>query len=197
PLPDRAGVTRFIMEVNGRVVEGEIKERQEARREYTEAIQAGHRAAITEEERPGVFTMRVGNLMPNEIATVHLEMTGPVPYDEGEATFRFPLVVAPRYIPGTALDGDNVGDGTANDTDAVPDASRISPPILLPGYPNPVRLSLAVEVDAPNLRTSIPVRQNGRRWAIDPGHRLDRDFVMRWRAGDATRIDTSLALSPD
>src|SRR5205823_7796146 len=182
PLPDRAGVTRFIMEVNGRVVEGEIKERQEARREYTEAIQAGHRAAITEEERPGVFTMRVGNLMPNEIATVHLEMTGPLPYDEGEATFRFPLVVAPRYIPGRPLDGDNVGDGVANDTDAVPDASRITPPILLPGYPNPVRLSLSIDLDGAgvpfeDLRSSIPVRalsneDRGRsRYALDPEER--------------------------
>src|SRR5215470_13946479 len=31
PLPDRAGVVRFRMEVNGRIVEGEIKERGEAR----------------------------------------------------------------------------------------------------------------------------------------------------------------------
>ncbi len=125
PLPDRAAVTRFRLEVAGRVIEGVLKERGAARREYDQAIQAGHRAAITEEERPGVFTMRVGNLPPGEAATVRLSLTGPLPYADGEATFRFPLVVAPRYIPGTPLPGPSVGAGVAPDTDAVPDASRI------------------------------------------------------------------------
>src|SRR5205807_4544758 len=133
PLPDRAAVTRFRLEVAGRVIEGELKERGAARKEYDQAIKAGHRAAITEEERPGVFTMRVGNLPPGEEATVRLSLTGPLPYGDGEATFFFPLVVAPRYIPGTPLPGPSVGGGVAPDTDAVPDASRITPPVLLPG----------------------------------------------------------------
>src|SRR5205823_6349971 len=108
-------------------------------------IVQGHRASIAEEERAGVFTLRVGNLPPGESARVQLTLTGPLPYSDGEATFRFPLVVAPRYIPGTPLSGLSVGDGIACDTDAVPDASRISPPVLLPGFPNPVRLNLQVD----------------------------------------------------
>src|SRR5262249_4538509 len=122
PLPDRAAVTSFRLEVAGRVVEGQLKERRAARREHDQAIRTGHRAAITEEERPGVFTMRVGNLPPGESATVHLTLAGPLPYVDGEATFRFPLVVAPRYIPGSPLPGPSVGEGIAADTDAVPDA---------------------------------------------------------------------------
>src|SRR5438105_11082513 len=66
PLPDRAAVTGFRMEVAGRVIDGVLKERGQARRDYDEAVQAGHRAGITEEERPDVFTLRVGNLMPGE-----------------------------------------------------------------------------------------------------------------------------------
>ncbi|HEV3260719.1 MAG TPA: VIT domain-containing protein, partial [Gemmataceae bacterium] len=146
PLPDRAAVTGFRLDVAGRVVEGVLKERAEARRDYEQAIQAGHRAAITEQERSNVFTMRVGNLPPGEEAKVRLTLVEPLAYSDGEATFRFPLVVAPRYIPGNPLLGPSVGAGTAPDTDAVPDASRISPPVLLPGYPNPVRLSLKVDV---------------------------------------------------
>src|SRR5262249_20342826 len=146
PLPDRAAVTQFEMRAGGRVIEGVLKERGAARRDYDQAIEHGYRAAITEEERPGVFTMRVGNLMPGDVATVRLTLAGPLIYDMGEVTFRFPLVVAPRYIPGFPLDGPSVGDGVAADTDAVPDASRITPPVLLPGVPNPVRLSLSVEL---------------------------------------------------
>ena len=46
--------------------------------------------AIAEEERPGVFTLRVGNLMPGDRATVELTMAGVLPYIDGEVTFRFP-----------------------------------------------------------------------------------------------------------
>ena len=147
PLPDRAAVTDFRMEVAGRVIDGILQERGQARREYDQAIRQGHRASIAEEERPGVFTLRVGNLMPGDIATVQLTMAGILPYSDGEVTFRFPLVVAPRYIPGVPLSGPSVGAGTTVDTNAVPDASRISPPVLLQGFPNPVRLSLAIELD--------------------------------------------------
>jgi Ca-activated chloride channel family protein len=207
PLPDRAAVTHFRMEVAGRVVEGALKERAEARREYDRAVRAGHRAGITEEERPGVFTLRVGNLMPGEEAVIRLTLTGPLTYADGEATWRFPLVVAPRYIPGTPLDGPSVGDGAVPDTDAVPDASRITPPVLLPGFPNPVRLSLAVELRPAGLGVS-DVRSSlhavtedeagdGRlRIALRPGDRLDRDFILRFRVGEQA-VQTSLALQPD
>src|SRR5580658_6997102 len=66
PLPDRAGVTAFTASLAGRLVEGELRERAEARAEYDAAIAAGHRAAITEEERSDVFSIRVGNLQPGE-----------------------------------------------------------------------------------------------------------------------------------
>src|SRR4051812_42385691 len=147
PLPDRAAVHRFRMEVAGRVIEGVVEERGAAREQYDEAIAAGHRAAITEEERPGVFTLRVGNLMPGDAATVRLSLVGPLPVDDGEVTFRFPLVVAPRYIPGAALPGDQAGLGQAADTDLVPDASRISPPVRLSGWLSPVRLGLRVALE--------------------------------------------------
>ena len=75
PLPDRAAVTGFRMEVAGRVIEGRLDERGRARQTYDEAVEAGRRAAIAEEERPGVFTLRVGNLMPGERAEVRLTTT--------------------------------------------------------------------------------------------------------------------------
>ena len=207
PLPPRAAVTAMRMEADGRVVEGLLKERGEARATYDQAIEQGKRASIAEEERPGVFTMRVGNVMPGERVTVHLELAGALSYEDGEATFRFPLVVAPKYIPGQAVDGEQVGDGTAPDTDAVPDASRISPPVLLPGFPNPVDLSLEVAVGAAGLplagvRSSLHATRTdevdgGLRIRLNPGERADRDFLLRLTVGDESAVSTSLAVLPD
>ncbi|WP_433795712.1 VIT domain-containing protein [Actinoplanes sp. CA-252034] len=185
PLPDRAAVTGMTMTAADRVVTAELHERGAARERYDQAIAAGQRASIAEEERPDVFTMRVGNVLPGERVTVQLRLVGPLAYEDGAATFRFPLVVAPRYVPGVPLPGPSAGDGQQQDTDAVPDASRISPPVLLPGFPNPLRLSIGVDVDPAGLelgevRSSLhTVTEQGGTLRIAPGERADRDFVLR------------------
>ena len=204
PLPDRAAVTALRMEADDRVVEGVLKERGEARADYDRAVEEGKRASIAEEERPGVFTMRVGNILPGERVTVRLDLAGLLPYEDGDATFRFPLVVAPRYIPGLPLPGASVGSGIAPDTDLVPDASRITPPVLLPGFPNPVRFSAVIDVDPAGLplagaRCSLPVDEedDGRRLRVRPGRRLDRDLVLRLRLAAEDAVATSVVTSGD
>lgn len=199
PLPPRAAVTAFRMEADDRVVEGVLKERGQARADYDRALAEGRRAAIAEEDRPDVFTIRVGNIVPGERVVVRLTLSQPLPYEDGMAEFRFPLVVAPRYIPGAPLSGPPAGGGVSPDTDAVPDASRITPPVLLPGFPDPVRLSLTTTIDSAGLglreiRSSLhEVEREGDTIRVRPGERLDRDFILRL-AFDAS---SSLALVPD
>ncbi len=149
-----------------------------------------------------MFTLRVGNILPGERVSVALTLVSPLAYEDGEATFRFPLVVAPRYIPGSALADVAVGDGYAHDTDAVPDASRITPPVLLPGFPHPVPLSIEVGVDPAGLtlsevRSSLHAVSTGDgRIRIQPGERANRDFVLRLRYG-AEDLTDALVLAPD
>lgn len=206
PLPDRAAVTAMRMEAADRVIEGTLKERGRARQDYNDAIASGQRAAIAEEDRPDVFSMRVGNILPGERVTIRLELVQPLPHESASsATFRFPLVVAPRYIPGAPLDGERTGPGIADDTDAVPDASRISPPVLLPGFPNPVRLSVTVDIDPAGLpltqiRSALHVVSEAREGEgatvrLQPGERLDRDFILR--LDFVPRETAALSLVPD
>jgi Ca-activated chloride channel family protein len=188
PLPERAAVRAFRMEVAGRIIDGVVEERADALAHYDLVTRVGHRAAIAEQERPGVFTLQVGNLMPGETAKVRLSLVGPLPVDDDEVTFRFPLVIAPRYIPGRPLGGDQAGLGTAPDTDVVPDASRISPPVLLAGWPNPIRLSLRVTLEdrgihelTSSLHAVTVMHLDAHVIEVRPGERLDRDFILRWR----------------
>ena len=193
PLPDRAAVTGMTMTADSRTVEAELRERAAAREAYDRAVAAGQRASIAEEDRPDVFALRVGNIVAGERVRVQLRLVGPLPYEDGAATFRFPLVVAPRYVPGTPLPGPSVGDGQVPDTDAVPDASRITPPVLLPGLPNPLRLSLEVQIDPAGLslgevRSSLhTVTTEGGHVSIAPGERADRDFILRLAYGPGAR----------
>jgi Ca-activated chloride channel family protein len=173
------------MTAGDRVIEGELDERGAARDTYQAAIAAGHRAALAEEDRAGVFTMTVGNLMPGDVVTIALTLSGPLPIDDGEVTWQFPLVVAPRYMPGAALPGEQAGLGIAHDTTATPDASRISPPVLLPGLPSPVRLGVRLSDRRRRAAAVGAARQPGR----GRGPRRRRDLAP----GPAPRVSASIA----
>src|SRR4029077_4315717 len=105
PLSGSGAVSRFELEVSGKKLLGIVEERGEARRQYQVAIQEGRKAALLEQERDDVFTVKVGNLPPRERATVRLVYSERLPaFDDGETELRVPLVVAPRYIPGAELE---------------------------------------------------------------------------------------------
>jgi Ca-activated chloride channel family protein len=148
PLPEAAAVDHLRMRVGERTIEGQIRERDRAKSEYEEARAGGRRASLVEQERSNVFTTSVANLGPGEELVVEIEFQQTLAFDEGEVRLRFPLVVGPRYIPGLDVVAGAKGLGWAADTDAVPDASRITPPVLPPGEAPRNPVGIEVDLDA-------------------------------------------------
>jgi Ca-activated chloride channel family protein len=213
PLPDQAAVTRLRMEVGDRVIEGMVKERGEARSTYRQARAAGRRTALVEQERPNLFTTSVANIPPHGDIIVELEYVESLRYLDGRFHLRFPLVVGPRYIPGTpirerarAVPGPA---GWATATDAVPDAARISPPVIGPGQApvNPVRIRFDLAAGLPLVRVHSPNHPVSIEH-VDAGHArgelsqttfADRDFELVWslRADDRPRAAAFLQTTDD
>src|SRR3954465_10769550 len=142
PLPPGGAVDTLKMVVGDRVVVGEIKERQQARVIYEQARQNGQKAALTEQERPNIFTNSVANIGPGETVLVQIEYQEPVHQSGNEFSLRVPMVVGPRYNPAPIAqsvdfrpDGSGWGTTTSN---PVPDRDRISPPVLDPAKNAPV-----------------------------------------------------------
>jgi len=202
PLPGGSAVSAFELKVGGRVIKGVVKERDEARRTYAEAIQQGKRAALLEQDRDDIFTVQVGNLPPGQEVSVRLVTSERLPFfEDGTTELRLPLLVAPRYIPGNALPRDPVGDGVEWDTDQVPDASRITPPRLAPGFDPRVALGIEVEI-ADGALSDLACSQHAVKMASGKislstqDELLDRDFILRWKlAGD--RVRTTLLTTKD
>jgi len=195
PLPETAAVDHLRMTVGERIIEGQIKERTEAKKVYEQAKQDGKRTSLIEQERPNIFTTSVANIGPGERITVEIEYQETIRYDSGQFQLRFPMVVGPRYIPGTPVIVEEErpkGAGTSLDTDRVSDASRITPPVQKPGPRpvNPVSLSLTLTAGFPlakleSLSHAILVIE-------DPDGRshvtlrkdtvpADRDFQLTWQ----------------
>ncbi len=102
PLSDRAGVDRMTMTIGDRVIVGEVKERQQARRIYEQAKQSNRVASLLEQERPNIFTQSIANIEPGATIDISISYVEMVAEHDGEFSFAFPTVVSPRYIPGAA-----------------------------------------------------------------------------------------------
>jgi Ca-activated chloride channel family protein len=103
PLQEQAAVSYMEMLIGERRILGKVKEKQEAKRIYTQAKQQGKKAALVEQERPNMFTQSVANIAPGESIKVTLHYQHAVTYDQGEFSLRFPMTLTPRYIPGSPL----------------------------------------------------------------------------------------------
>ena len=111
PLPETAAVDTLRLVVGDRVIEGEIREREAAKKAYEEAKSAGVKASLVEQRRANVFTTAVANLGPGEEVEVTVEYQQTVDFDGGEFHLRFPTVVAPRFDPGDLTPAGRGGDG--------------------------------------------------------------------------------------
>ena len=194
PLPQTAAVDHLRMHVGERIIEGQIKERGEAKKVYEKAKQEGKRTSLVEQERPNIFTTSVANIGPGERIIVEIEYQETVRYDQGTFQLRFPMAVGQRYIPGTAViveDQNPKGLGTMLDTDRVPDASRITPPVQKPGQGsiNPISLSISLTPGFPIAKVESLFHQVIVIPDPDGGYQIslkkdavpaDRDFQLTW-----------------
>lgn len=73
PLPENSAVDHLRMRVGSRIVEGVIREREEAKKRYEQARDSGRRAALLEQERPNIFTSSVANIAPHDDIVVEID----------------------------------------------------------------------------------------------------------------------------
>lgn len=180
PLPPNAAVTDMYFRIGDRIVYSEVKRKAEARRTYEAARAEGKTAALTEQERPNLFTQSVANIPPGETVAVVLRYVHEVPYDHGRYVFHVPTTIGPRYIPASG----------------VPDATRITPPVVGPGYRSAhdvditVRLSPGPAFDRVASRNHRVVTgmdgEGGRLVALSEDDRIpNKDFVLSYSPAGA------------
>src|SRR5258707_2972476 len=125
PLPPNAAVDDMTMVVGERTVRGKILRREEAQAVYEAAKSNGQTASLLDQERPNIFTQSVANILPGEQIKITISYVETLKYEDGSYEFVFPMVVGPRYVPGSPTGAK--GNGFAPDTTQVPHASRITP----------------------------------------------------------------------
>ncbi len=101
PLPQNSAIDEMTMKIGSRTIRGKIMKRDEARKVYEAAKNAGQTASLLDQERPNIFTQAVANIMPNEKIIIEISYVETLKYEDGSYEFMFPMVVGPRYKPAS------------------------------------------------------------------------------------------------
>jgi Ca-activated chloride channel family protein len=172
----------MMFKIGGRVIKSEVKRRQEARDTYERARTEGKTAALTEQERPNLFTQSVANIPPGESVEVLLRYVHEVGFDDGRYTFVFPTTIGPRYLPQ--------GEGH------VADGERVTPPVVPPGLASAHDFEIAVRlapagafagVAAKSHRVVVGTEHGGTQLVgLAADDRVpNKDFVLSWSPTDS------------
>lgn len=192
PLPADAAVYRCEMHVNGRLILAKIEERSAAEKIFQDAKKAGHRAALAVSERDNLFTLQLGNVQPGDCVLMRFAYLQTVRRMRGNRNLRVPVNPGVRYIAGEPLARGNSGSGVVDDTNLVPDASRITPPRIDTSHADAASLHALVRLrgagdchdSASSPSHPLVVKHDGEDLIAQlaaNGHLPDRDLVISWR----------------
>jgi len=97
PLSTRAAVYAMKMTIGTRIIEAEMKKREEAKEIYETAKKEGKTASLLEQQKPNVFQMNVANILPGDEIKVEMKYVELIEPEDNTYEFVYPTVVGPRY----------------------------------------------------------------------------------------------------
>ncbi|MEO7741949.1 MAG: marine proteobacterial sortase target protein [Usitatibacter sp.] len=214
PLPEKAAVDHLWMKIGERVIEGQIKEKAEARRVYEQARSEGRKAAIVEQQRPNLFANSVAHIGPDERIEIRIEYQQSLAYENAEYRLRFPLAVTPRYDPLPGPLHPTLGfPGARGEREAIPDEPKAAEarglqPVMHPEYEAPGRgganpVDIVVTIDAGVAIGQVVSSYHDATIEKAAGHRVtvmlfreqedaDRDFELTWKVAPAAAPQAAL-----
>ena len=194
PIGQNAAVDTLKLRIGDRFIEGQIKEKQQAKVIYKEAKAEGKKTALIEQQKPNLFTNKIANIGPGEIVVVQIEFQSKLLPKDGSWELRLPLVSAPRFDIDAIEEKIEFGNSGFSDQSMNTvyneniDIKVLEETELF----NPVEISIDLNTgfELNSLKSSfhkvdIDKLSNGH-------HRInllgpissDRDFVLRWTAVD-------------
>lgn len=189
PLPEQATVDQLRMVIGERIVEGQIKEKQAAKKAYLTARAKGQRSSLLNHHRTNIFTTSVANIGPNESISIEFEYQQILDFRDQHYTLRFPMVSTPQYTPPTSRHKKDLIE-PINITRPV--SAKPGNPVsinldLKPGFPieDPQSISHPVSVNKINA-THYRVVLNG------SAELSNRDFIVSWALKPSSKPTVSI-----
>ncbi|CAF2933261.1 unnamed protein product [Rotaria sp. Silwood2] len=103
PIEEQAAIYSFIAQIDDREIVAQLKEKKEAQKEYSDALQQGHGAYLLEQDEKSQdnFIINVGALPPGKECHISISYVSELDLVQNGSQIRFvvPTTIAPRYNP--------------------------------------------------------------------------------------------------
>jgi Ca-activated chloride channel family protein len=103
PLPLGAVFLDMAIKTSTKQLKGIVVEKREAEDRYENAVTDGDTAIMLERTDAGLYTMNVGNLLPEETIEISITYAELLTWRDNSLRFFLPTTVAPRYADPAAL----------------------------------------------------------------------------------------------
>ncbi|WP_133467828.1 marine proteobacterial sortase target protein [Paraglaciecola marina] len=172
PLPENAAVDHLMMTIGDRKIEGQIKEKSQAKKLFAQAKSEGKKVSLVAQHRPNVFSNQIANIGPNETIEISIEYQQILNLQEQEYSLRFPMTVAPRYTPANSNEI----------VDTPIPMSKISPDQNIQ-----LSVNLQAGFELNNIESEFhPITQSrlpdgSYKITLNKDSQVNRDFVLHWQ----------------
>ena len=194
PIGQNAAVDTLKLRIGDRFIEGQIKEKQQAKVIYKEAKAEGKKTALIEQQKQNLFTNKIANIGPGEIVVVQIEFQSKLLPKDGSWELRLPLVSAPRFDIDAIEEKIEFGNSGFSDQSMNTNYNENIDIKVLEETElfNPVEISIDLNTgfELNSLKSSfhkvdIDKLSNGHhKISLLEPISSDRDFVLRWTAVD-------------
>lgn len=179
PLPENAAVDHFRLLIDDRIIEGQIQEKNQARKTYENAKSNGQRTGLVEQQRANIFTTKLANIAPGAELSVEIEYQQTLVYRDGHYQLRYPLVVGQRYITTSkeAATAPQYDSGVSTETSTT--SNTLNPTSISIDLNTGMAISNIVSTSHP---VNIQVLDENRYQVSlqDNTVPADRDFLLKW-----------------
>ncbi|CAF1574739.1 unnamed protein product, partial [Adineta ricciae] len=94
PLDENSIVCGFEAHINNQIIKGIVKEKEQAKQEYKQAIEKGYGAYLMHQEEAQVFSVAVGNLPAHNEVIIKITYVAELEIENNDIIFRFPAKMA-------------------------------------------------------------------------------------------------------
>ena len=111
PVDEGAAISGFEARVGERLVKGVVKEKEEAKAEYDDALSSGHGAYMLESQSSDVLSVQLGNLGPEQEVELTVRYSALCDVELDSVTFKVPTTIKERYTPSVPYPKPTSGQG--------------------------------------------------------------------------------------
>ena len=98
PLDNNIVVSRLVAHIDDKTIEAKIKEKEEAKQQYSDAVASGNTAVYAERSKvkaEEAITLVLGNLLPHQVARIEIKMVKALTIENGAYEFILPTSFMP------------------------------------------------------------------------------------------------------